>query len=373
MKFSIDKKIFSSYIKKISSVVDSTASQPSFSCIYIQVGNDSINLTALNQVYSAKAVIKTGIEINREGKCLVNAKILSGIIEKMTDDKVEITLVDDKIIHINSLSFFSDINTMSTDDFVDTNFSYDESKKSIISSSFFSNIVHKILPMIDQQNANFSQPISGVLLDAERTNGFIETVGTDSYHLAYIKSSYSGTPFKLILNVNFVKTLSNFNDKNNDIECFVNGDDSVIFKVGDFIFNTRVIEGKYPSAIRTIENKESPFKFSINTKKFLSAIDRTSAITFTDIKPTVVLNFGANELIVKSQNIEYGVTEEKVEMTSNITDSVSICFNIKYLLDLLRNISTENTLVELTSASKPVYLKEENNDDYVSLLLPVMN
>jgi DNA polymerase-3 subunit beta len=214
--------------------------------------------------------------------------------------------------------------------------------------------------------------LNGVLLDASRQNGIIEAVGTDSYHLAYVKDDYQGEKFKIIINTETIKQINDILNGNNDLIFLYLKNSQAIVEVKNSIMLCRLIEGTFPSAIKTIE-AINPCYFNINKSDLINAVDRGLILASGEKKPSVLLNINQNKIRITCRSIEYGSSYEEINTTTNLQEPISISLNAKLLFDLIKNVEHQDVRFEFTSATKPIIIKDQTDPNYTSLILPIRN
>lgn len=369
MKFTIQKNILNDSLKHVTSVISNSSISPILSCVYISVNEEDVTLVCANENISIKAIIDKNIQISKSGKFLINARIVTSIVDKIDSSEIALEIVDNKVVRISSGNFVSDINLFDLESYPEFDFNLDNKEKCNISTRFFKEINSKVLKVTNPNKTSSTSPLGGVLIDASRNEGVIETIGTDTFHLVYIKKPYTGVRFKLVMNIESIKIINSLLDNDKEIEFYV-ASGSLLVKIGNYVLNCRLIEGVYPSAIRVIESTNSLYSFDINKKNLINALEKAFVISSFDERPTIQLTISKNSLRVNGQNIEKGNTYEEIAISSNVDESIIIILNVICLLNLIRNIDAEEVLFELSGSGKPVYVKENGNKNYVSLVLP---
>jgi DNA polymerase-3 subunit beta len=368
VKFNAEKKSFIEHLKKIGSVAISSSLNPIFQNLMIECTDEEIILYAANEIISIKTTINSNITINKTGKCLVNAKTFAGMIEKLSDSSFTIEVIDETILKITSGKFTTDINLYNVGDFIELDFDENENS-STIPFSFFKQINDKLLKIAPVNKMVDNSPFRGILLDSSRVEGTLESVATDSYHLVYIKTNFIGNKFKIILHPELIKIFSSHNKLEKDLQIFIKNN-RILVKLENSYYNCSLIEGTYPSAMKVLE-AEYDFHFLIEKNLTINAIEKALIISESAENAIITLTITNNELVVTGQDVEKGSSNETLEIYGNISESIKISLNANNLLNLIRNINSSKVLFNLTSTVKPILLKEENNPNYISLILPI--
>jgi DNA polymerase-3 subunit beta len=212
-------------------------------------------------------------------------------------------------------------------------------------------------------------PLNGILFDSNRLTSYIESVGTDGHHLSYIKDEYSGEKFKIVIGVNILKCIEELITDKKEVNFYLKNQ-QLIIDINDILFNCRLLEGEYPSAIRAIETQQQ-FYFLINKQDIFNAIDRGLILASGDKKPSVLMNISSNMLKLSCRSIEYGSSYEEIPIKHYSGENIGVSFNVKYLLNLIKNIDNDEILFEFTDSNKHFFIKNPNNKNYTSLILPI--
>lgn len=144
----------------------------------------------------------------------------------------------------------------------------------------------------------------------------------------------------------------------------------VVLECGDQRLTTRLLEGQYP-AYRNLLPKSFKRSFSIDRKQFLSALERISVLT--DQKNNIVkASLGGSEqkLTMSIEAKDVGNGQESISIQFSGED-IDIAFNVKYLMESLKNLSTQEVQMELNEALSPVVLKPLGGAKATHLIMPV--
>lgn len=142
----------------------------------------------------------------------------------------------------------------------------------------------------------------------------------------------------------------------------------IVFEFENTTIASRLIEGtfvKYNSLI--------PTEFSINAKsnkaELLNSLERASLIGDNNNK--LVKLFLENNKLSISAKSQLGNVEDEVEVDMNGDANLTIAFNVKYLLDALRVIESDEVVLKMTSSTSPCIIEGSDNGCNTHLILPV--
>ena len=369
MKIQIHKNLLTNALRTCCNAMDSVSFNPINEAILIKTDNQEIHLQAITANTSLFIRLNKNIQIKEPGQALVKGKLLYNIISKIQSEEVTLQTVDNSVLRVEVPRFSSDINLFESTLFPTINFQFDSWKKVQIESSFVKGVINKLIPCATTTD-NKNIACNNILFDTSKTQNQIEAIGTDGNHLAYIQKQYSGEQFKLIINIQNLKQINDFLNTPT-LSLFINNK-TLAIQSQDTTILIRTVEGQYPDLTKPLQS-QPPHKIICKTNTLLNAVEKATLLASADKKPAIQFNILNNVLKITARSIEYGSTLEEIDINNPNTTTQTFTFNAKYLINLLKNIESDNVILEFSIANKPVLIKEKNNSNYISLLLPIVN
>lgn len=209
--------------------------------------------------------------------------------------------------------------------------------------------------------------LQGILFEIKE--GKLNLVALDGYRLA-VKSEYldSDNDVEVVIpgkTLNEVAKIIEESDEDLEIT-FTNN--HILFNIKETKVISRLLEGKFIN-YRSLLPQE--YKLSIVTKtlELQNAIERASLVAKEGNTNLIKMNV-ENDVLVISSNSQLGKVREEIAINLQ-GEKIEIAFNSKYLLDILKNIETDNVVLKMTSGVSPCVIEEENNENDKYLVLPV--
>ncbi|MBP0020745.1 MAG: DNA polymerase III subunit beta [Cyanobacteria bacterium SBLK] len=148
-------------------------------------------------------------------------------------------------------------------------------------------------------------------------------------------------------------------------------DSQVIFELGNRRVVSRKLEGAYPQYHQLIPQTFTN-QVTVDRRQFQSALERISVLA--DSKNNVVRCAIDNEnqeifLSVESQDLGSGREAMSAQITSD--EPPEIAFNVKYLMDGLKALSSQEITINLNAATQPVIFKPLGGLKMTYLAMPV--
>lgn len=146
------------------------------------------------------------------------------------------------------------------------------------------------------------------------------------------------------------------------------GKNNIRIHIGDLIFTTQLIEGKYPDYESILINiKKEPIILNCQLlKKSLLRVAILSHEKFCGIE----MHIKHNQLKVFSDNQEEETAEDKFNINYS-GKTIKMSMNVYYIIDVLNTITSENIFLYLNESNNSIQIKSENDTAtlYVVMLL----
>jgi DNA polymerase III subunit beta len=352
-------------LQTVSHLAGKNTNLPILNNVLISTENGQITLTTTNLEIGISCKIRGKVEV--DGKCTVQAKLLTDFINLLPRDNVVIELEDDKL-KIECANDKTSINTLSSEDFpllpgVDRKNEY-IIKTNILRSALLKTVFSVALDSTRPE-------ISGAFLSIKDKK--ITLVGTDSYRLAEksINLDESVGDNKIIIPIETVQEMiriaSDTSEEN--VKLYVD-ENQILFAADGIELVSRLTEGSYPDYKQIIPT-ESKTRVEVGVSELTQAIKRTSLFCkpgINDVKLSFVPE--KNEIVLMSTSNQLGenitTVQAKIEGIEN-----EITFNYRYLLDGLANLGNSNLILEINDNTSPGLIKSDNDKDYVYIIMPI--
>jgi len=368
MKLKIKKEILLEGLNSVSKAMSNKNIIPILSGIKFELKQNKLLLTGSDDDITIQYQIeKNNInKIEKEGKVVIPGKYILDIIKKIPNDLINIETDGLKII-IKTPTAIYNLNGMDADEYPSQNL--ETTKKPIIlNKNIIKNIINQTVFAISNQE---SRPIlTGINIKIQEN--ILEAIATDSYRLSKkiinLDKNIEEQINIVIPGRNLLELIKLIEDNNSNLEIHI-FTNKILFKFDNILFQSRLLNGTYPNVDTLIPNN-SNIQISTNLKNLYDAIDRASLLSDSD-KNKVNLKTNNNEIIIICDSEEVGKIEERIDIKTTITEKIKISFNSRYMLEALKALQSKEVLILLQNESKPIILKNPNNDNLIQLILPI--
>ena len=319
------------------------------------------------------------IEIEREGKFIINAQRLYQTVRVMPEDEITIDVNDKLNCTISSGKASFSMFAMKGEDFPNLpELSGDRGFE--ISSEKIRLMIGKVAHSIAEVD---NRPmLCGAFFKITSDN--LEVVSCDSYTLSRCSVKCSITSlfaandvdFSFIIPGHALSELSkNLADGEEENVHFYISRKHAIIKKGDSIFFTRTIDSEYIDYNRIIP-KDNDIIITIDRERFLDGLERANIVADEKIKGStrsyVKLTTDDQFISITSASVNGKVSDE-MECVHEGRD-IEIGFNCRYLINSVKVAEGENIKITLKSPTQAITIEPAEEDDsfkYFYMILPV--
>ena len=324
--------------------------------------------------------LETGIEwwglckTEEEGKITIPAKILTQVINNISDEKIEIENKNDTLF-IKTKTFRTQIKGYTSDDFpIIPQFS----KEDFIEISA-QELKEGLADVVDIASTSQIRPeISGIYFVFKKD--VVNLVATDSFRLVErtIKSNNYKNSFtddiKFILSQKTTKEVINILQENIGSVKIYYSESQILFETSlnevdhpEINLISRQIEGNYP-AYKEIIPKEYKTRIIIDKESLVKQI-KLAGLFAGKINEIKIKN-DKRCLEILSRDLDLGENSSTLEAVIDGEDT-EISFNYKFVLDGINRVKTKNAILELQGNSGAGVIRDEEGIDYIYVVMPI--
>lgn len=373
MIFTIDRDVLLNHLLIIQKGLPNKTPLPILYAIKFEVYEDHLLLTSSNTDVAIQVLIdEPSLAIKKTGKVAIPGRYLIEIMRKISSQRVEFALIEDKLIVIKADRSEFKLRLMDVEDYPDIDF-LDLDDPIVLDSQ----LIKTIIKETNYSTAtNEKRPIlTGV--NFKYLDNHLYCVATDSYRLSQknVKLRTHSKTFDIVIPNRSLDELSKILDTyNNDVELYINPN-KVLFKMNKILFQTRLLEGTYPDTMRIIPT-EFPVIIPFNKEELLQAVERVSLLSPRDRETNyniIKMSLRPDSIVeISSTNNEIGDALEEVIPSSNITGPIiKIAFSSRYLVEALKSFSSSEITINFAGEVKPFVIKGNLDQDLLHLILPV--
>lgn len=374
MKLTILRNELNDAIQHVSKAVASRTTIPILSGIKLDASFTGITLTASDTDISIQSFIpletpnKTIGTVERTGSVVLTAKFFVEIIKKLPHEEVHIEVGERFQTMITSGATEIQLVGLDPEEFPILPTIVEDQVVSIPGDLLRDMIRQTVFAV----TTNESTPIlTGVLWNLQ--DGIYKFVATDRHRLASRTATvelYDVRFSNIVISGKTLNELAKIVPDQNVMVDIVVADNQVLFKLGNVLFYSRMLDGTYPDTSKIIPQSFKT-ELVLNTKALSESIDRAYLLSReekTNIVRLITTDDG--EIEISSSSSELGKVTEQLKVVEMRGDPLKIAFNSKYMLDVLKVIDSEELFIGFNGAMSPIIIRPSDHENSLHLILP---
>lgn len=200
----------------------------------------------------------------------------------------------------------------------------------------------------------------------EISPGRLRLVATDVNRLAIkdvsVKSSVQGMA---LVPVRALREIANIFGNNNEENLNIYISNKLIFINGAGVtFSSRLVEAQFPRYEQVIP-KEFIGSCQIKRTDLIEALERTSLVS-----SSIKINLSAKGMVITAKEPDKGRSYEELPIDFS-GNEIEIGFNVRFLLDFLKSVDSENIIYKYIQDQKPVMMQGESIENYIYVVMPL--
>ena len=381
MEIVCNQNEFNYAIQLVSKAVASRPTHPILANLLLTAdeGTNKISLTG----FDLNLGIQTSFDANvkKSGAITVPSKLLSEIVNKLPSETPVSLNVDessDNILIKSDRGSFN-IKGIPSDDYPSLPFVESGTSLNIDPSSFLKALK---LTIFASSSDDSKQLLTGVNFTFNLK--YLESAATDGHRLAVVlvdnKENFNEKEDIVYNEENLsvtiptrslreIEKLVSLRSTENSIKLFYDKG-QVVFISSNQIITTRTLEGSYPNYSQLIPDNFNKL-FTFNTKKIIESLERIAVLADQQSSVVKIKLEEKNLALVSADAQDIGNASELVPASFDF-DQFDIAFNVRYLLEGLKVISSENVIFKCNLPTTPaVLVPDDNIDSFTYLVMPV--
>ena len=342
-------------------------------------GTNKISLTG----FDLNLGIQTSFDgtVKDSGAITIPSKLLSEIVNKLPSEtpvSIEVEEDLDNILIKSDRGSFN-IKGITSEEYPSLPFVESGTSLNIDPSSFLKALKFTIFA---SSNDDSKQLLTGVNFTFKQN--YLESASTDGHRLAVAligkeedlenKNNLPSNDDDLSVTIptrslREIEKLVSLRSSENSIKLFYDKG-QVVFISANQIITTRTLEGTYPNYAQLIPDNFSKI-LNFNTKKLVDALERIAVLADQQSSVVKIKLDNTDLASISAEAQDIGNANESIPVTYS-GENFDIAFNVRYLLEGLKVINSENVLLKCNLATTPaVFVPEDNFNSFTYLVMPV--
>lgn len=366
MQFIIQREALLKPLQLVTGVVERKHTMPVLSNILLVLQDGQLSLTGSDTEVELIGRVAVDDAAAEDGEITVPGRKLMDICKNLpSESMISLRLQDQKLLISSGRSRFT-LTTLPADDFP----VFDEIEQSFsfsINQGNLRYLVERTSFAMAQQDVRYF--LNGMLLEA--STGQLRAVATDGHRLALcdVEANIDETePHQVILPRKGVLELARLTDNEQEDARVVLGGNFVRIEAPDFIFTSKLIDGKFPDYQRVLP-RGGDKTILLQRSSFKEALGRASILTNEKYRG-IRLQFETGLLKLQANNPEQETADEEMEIDYSGPE-LEIGFNVGYLQDMLNAMTANQVCLTLSDSNSSLLAREEGSEQSSYVVMPM--
>ena len=360
MKLKINKNKLLKSLQLANNFTDDSNINPILSGILFKVTDDKLLLTSSNlNSYSQITLINDFNCDTKNTSFLIKGKLLYEIITNLSSNEIILEIIDESTLRISDNNFSCNLNLLSSSSYPAISFNCKE-------------------PLFVSLDTDKKSTLGEILFDSLTEENKIKILATDSSHLFCFEDQFNGNKTKFTLSpklLSFINSLCI--DTKSDVINFYLKNNKIIIKNDNNLFFYTLSELNYPSTTKVF-TREYPNIFKINKTTLINALNRAfplaTAITQDNDKNSIKFTIKNNSISILSRSVNFGECYEEIPITeSNINKSYDFKINVKFLSHIIKCFDNDIITFNFNKENHPILFTDEKDPTIKFIIMPLVN
>jgi DNA polymerase III subunit beta len=370
MKFTCTVSDLKSNIAIVDRAIPKHTSHPILEYIKVHVHTVGVTFSAFDLNLGIQTSFIADVEGN--GCLLVPGKLFRDLITKLPQGSVTIcSESDDFLVQIKSGSSTFKLNGLSPEEFPELPTIEQEQSYNFAATAFVDGLKSTLVATSSDETKPILQGVNLSLV-----NSVLKFTATDGHRLGKIEID-TVTPgliepnsFNVTVPASALTELARMIDAGGELDVqYTSG--QAIFKSSDWVLTSRTIEGKYPDCESLIA-KSFNHTISVDRKQLIASTERLAV--FVDRGAEIVtlkISSDTNCLEMSVASKMGNNAKESLIIENNNGSNIIFAFDINYLLEGLKSMSSDRITVSLNGSKFPIVFTPIGDAKGLHLLMPV--
>lgn len=369
MKFTFSQNVMEKGLQQVIGTISARMPMPSLSNIHLKLNGKMLEMTSTDLEVTTTAFIEL-IDSEGSGGFLIPAKRFADIVRELPDVPLDLDVPEPGKVYLTGE--FKGKYTLPGGDPEDFPELPPVEKKALfkIHADVFKRIVGKTLFAVSRDEM---RPVLTGLFMRIRP-GSLTVVATDGHRLSRLTREgidYDGDSIDVIIPMKALNLIQRTIQDEEVIEITL-AETKASFATERLSLITRLIDGRYPN-YESVIPMNNPGRLLARTSDFMATIKRVH-IFASQLSHQVLLHLDNVQMDLKSEDQEIG-SEAKESLDISYEGAVmDIAYNGSYLMDMLRQIDTEEVVFEMNTHEDAVVIRptsQQTDEDFLMLLMPI--
>jgi len=359
MNIIIDKNSILVPISKIVGITEKRSLMPILSNIMIDFKKTDTTIYSTDLELSAIGYID--FKASEERKIVIHGRKFLEILREM--DNGEITLqIEENVLTIKQKQTEIVLSLQDPEEFPEVK-KIGGNEELIIDGTSFLEMIVMVSFAISTDETRYV--LTGMYISGK--DGNIVVVGTDGFRMAFYQKPLEGIKsFKgITIPKRSLSEIERVIDEGENVKLTIE-EKHIQISTKNIVVVSRVIEGSFPDYENVIPQTNDNVVL-LNKESFIKGLKKVSSIIGRSEPIKMTLTKGKLEIEAES---DIGRAKEILDIDYN-GENIMLNFNVRFVMDVVSHIENNKVIMSAPTTYGAVLFKEENNENYKNIVMPI--
>ena len=373
MKLLCSQSDLNTHLSLVSRAVPSRPTHPVLANVLLvcDAGTQRVSLTAFDLSLGIQTSFPAEVELS--GEITLPARLLSDIVTRLPNGSLSLEVTEDQSVTLSALTGKYQIQGLGAEEFTTLPVVEDSEPVYLPAAGLLEGMRGSLFAASTDET---KQVLTGVHLSISGEE--LEFAATDGHRLAVVKTDMPADAqmevFEVTVPGRALRELERIvaaQQSDEPVALYVERG-QVAIQCGDAYLTSRTLDGQYPAYNQLIP-RQFQRQLTIDRRSLLSSLERIAVLA--DQKSSHIVKF---EIDGKSQAVSLSADAQDVasgrETLENVQisgDDLDIAFNVRYLMESLKNLAVTEVQMQLNTPTSPVVVTPLGGTKATHLVMPV--
>ena len=373
MKLLCSQSDLNTNLSLVSRAVPSRPTHPVLANVLLvcDAGTQRVSLTAFDLSLGIQTSFPA--EVEQSGEITLPAKLLSDIVTRLPNGGLSLEVTDDQSVTLSALTGKYQIQGLGAEEFTSLPVVEDTEPVYLPAEGLLEGMRGSLFAASTDET---KQVLTGVHLSISGDG--LEFAATDGHRLAVVKTDMPEDAemeaFEVTVPGRALRELERIvaaQQSEEPVALYVERG-QVAIQCGDSYLTSRTLDGQYPAYNQLIP-RQFERQLTIDRRSLLSSLERIAVLA--DQKSNHIVKFEIDgdaqtvSLSADAQDVASG--RETLESVQISGEGLDIAFNVRYLMESLKNLAVTEVQMQLNTATSPVVVSPLGGTKATHLVMPV--
>ncbi len=362
MRFSVHSDILKNGVLSVGKALPVRSAMPVLEGIHLVADEEGILLRCSDLTLQKECRLSAIVE--ESGECVIKGRIFSDIVRKLPDGNVFFSM-DGQTLTIRCGRTVNQLQCMEYDEFPQMTFDGDDTFTISFDREKGRKIIEHTTFAVALDDAH--PALAGVLLESEGKT--LSMVATDSFQFAKntMTIEKEAPQKRVVVPGKTVTEIGRMLEEGEGAASLTFSRTHMKADMGATVLISRLIDSNYIDYKRILP-KSCKTRVLVDRDALMESVDRAQLVS-RDGNNSVLFMIGSDNMTVKAESVVGKVEDELSAQVMG--DGLSIAFNPKFVMNVLKNVEDDKVYLECNSPINPCVIRPVNSDDYFYLVVPM--